>query len=317
MNDFLHLNGIFKQTGSNLQPISFTIKQFQKTAIMGETGSGKSTVMKIIGGLSQPDGGEAFFLGEKVKGPNDKLIPGHPGIAYLSQHFELFNNYYVHELLEYASKLPDEEANTIFEICKISHLLKRRTDQLSGGERQRIALARQLVRLPKLLLLDEPFSNLDMVNKRIIKQVIDDISKSLNITCILVSHDPEDVLSWADEVLIFQNGEMIQQGSPKEIYFNPINAYAASLTGDYNLIETSSTVLREMFDILEKHPAFIRPEHIQFTEQGMNATVKDIVFCGDHTMVEVQTAEQSLLISTQLTSLQPGDAVKISLSTKR
>ncbi len=313
MSDFLHLNGIYKQTGSNLQPTTFTIKQFQKTAIMGETGSGKSTVMKIIGGLSQPDGGETFFLGEKVKGPNDKLIPGHPGIAYLSQHFELFNNYYVHELLEYASKLPDDDANIIFEICKISHLLKRRTDQLSGGERQRIALARELVRLPKLLLLDEPFSNLDMVNKRTIKQVVHDISASLNITCILVSHDPEDVLSWADQVLIFQNGEMIQQGSPKEIYFNPINAYAAALTGDHNVIETSSVQLRKAFDIQDNHSSIIRPEQIQITEHGIHADVVNVTFCGDHTKLEVRTHEQSLLIFALFSKVEIGDNVRISL----
>ena len=281
---------------------------------MGETGSGKSTVMKIIAGLAQPDGGEGFFLGEKIKGPNDKLVPGHPGIAYLSQHFELFNNYFVHELLEYASKLPDEEADSIFQVCRIGHLLQRKTDQLSGGERQRIALARQLVRLPKLLLLDEPFSNLDMVNKRIIKQVIHDISTSMNITCILVSHDPEDVLSWADQVLIFQNGQLIQQGSPKEIYFNPINAYAASLTGEYNLIAPSSPMLRKALGIKNDMEAFIRPEQIQLTTDGVEARVVKTIFCGDHTQVELQTSEQTLLLFTQTEKIQPGDTVRISLS---
>lgn len=312
MNEFLQLNEVYKSIGSNLQPTSFTVQRFQKTAIMGETGSGKSTVMKIIAGLAQPDGGQGFFLGEKIKGPNDQLVPGHPGIAYLSQHFELFNNYYVHELLEYASKLSDEESDKIYQVCRVGHLLHRKTDQLSGGERQRIALARQLVRLPKLLLLDEPFSNLDMLNKGIIKQVIHDISASLNITCILVSHDPEDVLSWANQVLIFQNGQLIQQGSPKDIYYSPVNAYTAALTGEYNLIEPSSILLRREFAITENNPVFIRPEQIQITDHGLEANVTDTLFCGDHTKVSLQTTEQMLLLYSQSSLVKMGDPVRIS-----
>lgn len=312
MNEFLTLDGVFKLQESNLHPTSFSIQQFQKTAIMGETGSGKSTVMKIIGGLSQPDGGEAFFLGKKIQGPNDKLIPGHPGIAYLSQHFELFNNYFVHELLEYSSKMPDAEAAVIFKVCKIEHLLERKTDKLSGGERQRIALARQLVRMPKLLLLDEPFSNLDMANKRIIKQVIHDISSSMNITCILVSHDPEDVLSWADQVLIFQEGRLIQQGAPEAIYFNPVNEYAASLTGDYNTIETSSVDLRKALGIHHDQKVLVRPEQLNISAEGIPAQVVNSIFCGDHVKLEVRTSEQVLTIFLQNGDIKLGDVVHIS-----
>ncbi len=120
--------------GFELQPLSFSVERGQKVAIMGASGSGKSTLLRIIAGWGQPDG-ERCCLKAKVWGPDYRLIPGHPGIAYLSQHYELRNNYRVEELLGYANQLTDDEANRLFEICRISHLLKRKTDQLSGGEK--------------------------------------------------------------------------------------------------------------------------------------------------------------------------------------
>ena len=131
----LKVSAISKQQGTQavLQEISFTQKKFQKLAIVGESGSGKSTLLKIIGGLVQPDAGEVLFENIRVEGPNERLIPGHPKMAYLSQHFELRNNYRVEEILEYANTLPENEAQTLYEICHIRHLLKRKTDQVSGG----------------------------------------------------------------------------------------------------------------------------------------------------------------------------------------
>ena len=160
-----------------VKDIYFTQRVFQKIAIAGETGSGKTTLLKMIAGLVQPDAGEIQFENKRVAGPYEKLIPGHPGIAYLSQHFELRNNYRVEEELEAVNKLTDKEADNVYRVCRIEHLLKRRTDQLSGGERQRIVLAGLLTTSPRLLLLDEPYSNLDAVHRNIIKSVINDIGE--------------------------------------------------------------------------------------------------------------------------------------------
>jgi iron(III) transport system ATP-binding protein len=185
-----------------VQNINFTQQLLEKIAIAGETGSGKTTLLKMIGGLAQPDEGTITFEGERVLGPFEKLIPGHPHIAYLSQHFELRNNYRVEEELESKNLLTDAAADNIYRICKIGHLLKRKTNELSGGERQRIVLAKLLTTSPKLLLLDEPFSNLDAIHKNIIKSVLLDIGTQLNTSCILVSHDAADTLSWADRILV-------------------------------------------------------------------------------------------------------------------
>src|ERR1700722_3033857 len=218
--DLLQVVGVDARGGA-LRGISFSQQRGQKLAVAGATGSGKSTLLKMIAGLVQPDEGVILFDGLRVSGPAETLVPGHPDIAYLSQDFELRNNYRVDEVLSYANELTEEEAGLLYAICRIDHLLRRRTDQLSGGERQRIALARLLVRPPKLLLLDEPYSNLDRVHKEILRSVIGDIADSMGISCILVSHDPQDILSWADEILVLNGGRLIQKASPERVYRQP------------------------------------------------------------------------------------------------
>ena len=118
-----------------LQGITFSQRKNKKIALAGETGSGKSTVLKIIAGLEQADRGEVIFKTKIVRGPAENLVPGHPGIAYLSQDYELPKFLRVAQILSYANILNEEEANTLFDVCEISNLLERKTDELSGGER--------------------------------------------------------------------------------------------------------------------------------------------------------------------------------------
>jgi ABC-type multidrug transport system ATPase subunit len=123
----LEVTGIGKQENGHfiLKDVGFTQNPFQKIVIAGETGSGKTTLLKIIAGWIQPGTGEIRFNQKKVLGPDEHLIPGHAGIAYLSQHFELRNNYWVHEILEYANTLTPEAADALYNVCRIDHLLKR------------------------------------------------------------------------------------------------------------------------------------------------------------------------------------------------
>jgi iron(III) transport system ATP-binding protein len=201
-----------------LHGITFSQRKRQKLAIAGETGSGKSTLLKIIAGLEDYHSGKVLFNSEPVSGPADNLVPGHPGIEYLTQDFELPKFLRVEQVLEYANALRPEKAFELFEVCEISHLLPRKTDELSGGERQRIALTKLLISSPRLLLLDEPFSNLDMMHRITLKNVLKKICKQLDITCILVSHDPDDILAWADEIIVMREGVIVQKGTPKKIY---------------------------------------------------------------------------------------------------
>lgn len=280
--------------------VCFFISAGKRVALMGETGSGKSTVMKMMAGLVQPSAGNAFFEGSRVKGPDEVLLPGHEAIAYLSQHFELRNNYRVHELLEMANKMEDEEAAEIYSICRINHLLDRKVHQLSGGERQRIALARLLVGKPRLLLLDEPFTNLDLFNNRIINDVIHQVCNKMAITCVLVSHDPVEVLSWADELLIMKHGELVFQGSPKEAYSIPKDEYIAGLLGEYNMISPAQEILYKLFGFEENVEAiFIRPEKIGIgkdSTKGIPGAVMEVKLLGPHYRLLVRTNQLDLIV---------------------
>jgi len=297
--------------------IRFTQQAFQKLAIAGATGSGKTTLLKMIAGLTEPTEGTILFNNERVKGPNERLLPGHASIAYLSQHFELRNHYRVNEILAMASKISETEALLIYEVCRIGHLLKRWTHQLSGGEKQRIALARLVVSSPQLLLLDEPYSNLDPFHKGILKSVVDDLSTELNITCILVSHEPIDTLSWADEILILKDGELIQKGSPEEIYKQPINEYAAALFGRYNLL--NSTLVNEFsaYYNLETNGAksFFRPEDFKLVKKGygLEAIVNEVKFMGSFYEVAAEVDGNNIIIHANGNSISKGDVIYIGL----
>ena len=283
-----------------VKEVCFFISAGKKFALMGETGSGKSTVMKMMAGLVQPSAGNAFFEGSRVKGPDEVLLPGHEAIAYLSQHFELRNNYRVHELLEMANKMEDDEAAAIYLICRINHLLNRKVHQLSGGERQRITLARLLVGKPRLLLLDEPFTNLDLFNNRIINDVIHQVCNKMAITCVLVSHDPVEVLSWADELLIMKHGELIFQGSPKEAYSMPKDEYIAGLLGEYNMISPAQETLYALFGFEGKEGTmFVRPEKIGIGKdptKGIPGVVIEVKFLGAHYSLLVKTNVLDLIV---------------------
>ena len=311
-----------KEKGAfTVKEVSFEQPAFQKIAIAGETGSGKTTLLKMIAGLVQPDSGEMFFEQKKLKGPNDQLIPGHAGIAYLSQHFELRNNYWVHEILSYANELTQEAADTLYRVCRIDHLLTRRTDQLSGGEKQRIALARLLIGAPRLLLLDEPFSNLDAVHRSMVKSVIDDINTRLGISCIMVSHDAPDILSWADTILVMKEGALIQQATPQEVYRQPVDEYCAGLFGEYNILNKEEAALLDPSYLNEKgeKKMLLRPEQLQIDNEspGLEGIVQNSWFMGSYYTIEVATGRQQVKVRTLTSPFEKGAVVKLSLSAGR
>lgn len=316
----LQVSGISRQEAGVylLNGISFTQQPFQKLAIAGATGSGKTTLLKIIAGLVQPNAGTVLFEGEKIKGPEEKLMAGHSGIAYLSQHFELLNHYRVEEILQMANGLRKEEAEVINEVCQIDHLLKRWTHQLSGGERQRIALARLLVSAPKLLLLDEPYSNLDAIHKSLLKSVIDAVGEKIGLTCILVSHDGADTLSWADEILVLQNGQIIQKGAPVDVYQQPVSEYAAALFGKYTIMDPALAKAFSAFADMEMNSinAFFRPEQFQIVldeTKGLKGEVQRVRFKGSYYEMEIAISGTEIIVNTNDGSFKKEDVVYVSL----
>jgi iron(III) transport system ATP-binding protein len=311
---FLTVTDIAKEGLGNfkLQQITFSQKKNQKIALAGETGSGKSTLLKIIAGLEQADDGVVVFKDEIVKGAAENLVPGHPGIAYLSQDFELPKFLRVEQILSYANNLSQEEANNVFDVCEISHLMERKTDELSGGERQRIALAKLLIASPQLLLLDEPFSNLDMVHRNTLKSVLEKICKHLKITCILVSHEPADVLSWADEIIVMKNGEIVQIGPSRKIYRKPVSEYVAGLFGNYNFFDGSKA---EFFGLKpSKKNLLIRPENFKIVTKKHKAVpgkVTAINYFGSYYEIDVKGEGLKMLIRGKRNSVKEGDRVYV------
>lgn len=229
---YLKLNGSYI-----LKDISLKVPAGSKVAIAGETGSGKSTLLKALAGLIDLDSGTILLDNEQVTGPAFNLVPGHPAVGFLNQSHDLPRALRVEQVLEYNRKIAENQAVRIFKVCRIHHLLARRTNELSGGERQRIALALLLLRSPEILLLDEPFSNLDLPHKRILHEVITHATTDLGVTTLMVSHEPDDILPWADSILLMKNGAVIQQGTPFEVYNQPESVYAAGLLGRYSVLE--------------------------------------------------------------------------------
>ena len=304
---------------SVLQPISFSQQHGQRLALAGESGAGKSTLLQIVAGLIQPSTGTVHANGHRVHGPQEVLVPGHPGVAYLSQKSDLPQFLRVEQVLRYANKRPEAEAHAVYGLCRIDHLMLRRTDQLSGGEQQRVALARLLLGEPRLLLLDEPFSNLDRTHKRILQSIIEALGNRLGIACLLVSHDAADVLPWADEILVLHRGRLVQQGTPEHVYTQPVDEATAALFGDYNLLSGPARRALLPGRRFGKNTALlVRPEQLQLRPadgSGAVGTVRAVRFLGSYSEVEIALGEQIARLRVGATTLQPGDEIAVSIAT--
>src|SRR5690606_12524816 len=211
----VQLSGVTKTyasaTFAGVQHIDRQIKAGDIVSIVGRSGSGKSTLLKLIYGLLAPDTGSVSFKGNLVPGPHEKLIPGHQSMKMVTQDLSL--NTYAKVYDNIASMLPNtdlkakrEKTMEMMEFLRIDHLEQKRAVDLSGGEQQRVAIARAIITEPEVLLLDEPFSQIDPILKHELRDDIRRLSRYLGITIILVSHDPADGLSLADKMIILKKG---------------------------------------------------------------------------------------------------------------
>jgi len=299
-----------------LYPISFSIDKKSKVGIVGETGSGKSTLLKIIAGLIAADSGKVFFKNEALPNPNDQLIPGHPSIAYLSQHFELPFFRTVEEIVYDPYKITEDEVNKLYATCHIEHLLQNDSQQLSGGEKQRVAIAKLLVDAPEVLLLDEPFSNLDLHHQSIIKNALDNIEASMETTLVLVAHNPLDVLSWADTVLTMKQGKVVQNDTPFNTYNFPVDEYVAGLFGQYNLVNTAKWGIEDKRLTKIKDKVIVRPEFFSASikeEFGLHGSVFEVFYYGSYEQLLVQVEDEKVIINTKVGGYKKGDQVSLSL----
>ncbi|SER38761.1 ABC transporter ATP-binding protein [Pedobacter rhizosphaerae] len=240
-NTIISVKNLTKQyqaeQAGGIKNISFDIQRGDVVAIIGESGSGKSTLLKTIFGLLKTDSGDVFFEDKRVLGPDEQLIPGHKQMKMVTQDFSL--NIYAKVYDNIASQLSNTDLKTktektlaIMEHLRILHLQNKKIIELSGGEQQRVAIAKAMVSDTQVLLLDEPFSQVDALLKNQLRADIKRVASETGVTVILVSHDPADGLFLADQLLIIKDGELLQTGKPADIYQHPKHIYTAQILGN-------------------------------------------------------------------------------------
>ncbi len=229
---------------SVLKNINLTIQKGEHVSIIGESGCGKSTLLKSIYGLFDLDEGEIFWNNTQVLGPAYNLVPGMPQMKYLSQNFDLMPHISVKEnISQYLSvffpEALEERTQELLDLIKMTAFANTKVKLLSGGQQQRVALARVLAQKPEVLLLDEPFGHIDNFLKNSLRRNIFNFAKKNNITCITATHDYNDVLPFADRIIVLKDNNIIADNTTQELYQNPKEIYIASLFGEANLIPIS------------------------------------------------------------------------------
>ena len=270
---------------AGVSDINLTINKGDFVAIVGESGSGKSTLLKLIYGTLAPNSGELTFNGEHIPGPHEKLIPGHDSMKMLSQDFNLNLYARVYENIE--SMLSNENVQEkkqksleIMELLGIGPLADKRIVELSGGEQQRVALAKAIITEPEVLLLDEPFSQLDAVLKTQFRADLRRLSNDLGITIIMVSHDPVDGLTLADKMFILKDGMLIESGEPAEVYNRPSHIYTARLLGNAFFLPSDEAKLMGIRS--KSSTVMIYPEWVQLRNSWTSKQyeIEEIFFRG-------------------------------------
>ncbi len=271
-----------------IKNISFEITKGQNVAVIGESGCGKSTLLKLLYGLYNLDNGEIFYDENPILGPKFNLIPGEAYIKYLAQDFDLMPYITVEENVgKFLSNIYKEEkkerVQELLAMVEMTEFTKVKAKYLSGGQQQRVALARVLALEPEILLLDEPFSQIDSFRKNSLRRNLFNYFKKKQITCIIATHDSTEALSFSDETMVLQNGKLIAKGSSKELYDNPQNYYIASLFGEVNELKQS-----DFMDIKsEDDKLLLYPHQLQVVEVGkMKAIVKQCYFKGSHYLIK-------------------------------
>ena len=271
----IELKNIEKSFGNNKVINNFNIKinDGEFIVLVGPSGCGKSTLLRMISGLESVDKGE-IHLDNKII---NNLIPSKRGIAMVFQSYALYPHMNVYENMSFGLKTEKLEKNEIDKKVKdaaktlqIEDLLERKPRQLSGGQRQRVAIGRAITRNPKLFLFDEPLSNLDAALRSEMRVEISKLHKKLNTNMIYVTHDQIEAMTLADKIVILNNGNVEQVGTPDEIYNNPSNIFVAEFIGvpKMNILKNGIESLLKNLNLKPETYLGIRPEHILANGNG-------------------------------------------------
>ena len=277
------LKKYYNESEPLIRNLNFSVNKGEIVSFIGESGSGKTTFLKCLAGLEKINLGSIELNGKILNDDTTFVNPNLRKIGFVFQDYPLFphinvlKNITINLEKSFFSKL-----DYILELTNLKDLCERFPDQLSGGEQQRVCLARALVREPDLLLLDEPFSNLDSSIKFTIQQEIHKIIKQTKTTTILVTHDIKDTFNISDKILIFKAGILQQYDNPVNMYCNPVNCYCAKILGELNQVSINSKTY------------FIRPEKIKLTETSkFKAKVEKSLFAGKEYKITANVSGES------------------------
>ncbi len=274
-----------------LEGISFDLDPGAHLCVMGESGCGKSTLLKALYGLFDLDAGEITWKEKQVLGPAYNLVPGMSFFKYVAQETDLMPFTTVADnVSKYLSRIDmeasEKRTQELLEVIGMSEFADTKVKNLSGGQKQRVALARALALNPELLLLDEPFSQVDNFKKNTLRRTLFRYLKEHNIACIVATHDSDDALSFSDRMVVIKNNRVHAIGRPGDLFQNPPSKYVASLFDDVNEIEQ------------EGRKTLLYPDQIKIVHQsGVKAKVRRSYYKGTHWLVEMDLEGQVIFVN--------------------
>lgn len=287
---YLNIEHLSKQYGDKYAVKDFSVRvaQGEFICLLGPSGCGKTTVLRAIGGFLENIGGTIHLDGQDIT-----RLPAHERpVSTVFQSYGLFPHMRVMENVCYGlrfhgikGKRAKELAAEYLELVRLQDHAHKRISELSGGQQQRVALARSLVLRPKVLLLDEPLSNLDALLRVQMRDEISRLQSLLGLTTIFVTHDQEEAFALADRILLMNRGELVQEGRPEDLYERPNSSFSLSFIGESSL--------------LSHEPLhFTRPQRVRITDTGQKAVITKRLFRGDRILYVTQTNGQTLLTET-------------------
>ncbi|HAB39044.1 MAG TPA: ABC transporter ATP-binding protein [Rhodobacteraceae bacterium] len=310
------LNNVSKSFGCDigLANVSMIVPDGSFVVLLGPTGAGKTTTLRIVSGLDKPDSGSVFIGGRDMS----DCTPAQRDVAMVFQQYSLYPHLTVRQNLEFPLKSPilktpqskiDRKVGEVAEILQISHKLNNKATALSGGEMQRVSIGRSLVRQPSVYLMDEPLSSLDAKLRSDLRIELKSIQANSGATLLYVTHDQIEAMTMATHVGVLDNGKLVQFGSPREIYENPVSIYAASRLGQPRINVLPADIFGGAPD--NAKTIGLRPEQITQGD-GEDSFVQRVEHLGDQTRLHLLFKNQELITVTNAQSdLKNGDIVKI------
>lgn len=288
-----------------LKNFSLDLDKGRVVSLVGESGSGKSTLLKIVAGLESRTSGEVFLDQERISNPKEKLVPGYDEIQLVYQDYHLYPNSTVEEnitrpLLLYDKAYKKARVKLILQLLGLDKFREKLPRQLSGGQQQKVAIGKAMSLEPQVLLLDEPFSSLDTIQRRELIAELREMFQKLEMTVLFVTHDLDDALQMSNELVLIQHGRLIQRGHPEQIFSNPKNVYAAKLFSHLNLLPG-------------KTDSYIRPSDVQlFKTSGVSAKVIQKQYLVHFNQLTVQLQDGRLwIVEDKKRSFEVGNRIHL------